>query len=150
MCDRVNQLYIVGGDGSHRAANDIFLEIQRRGLKVVVATVPKTIDNDIGVIDRSFGFYTAIEEAQKAIVSARVGRTAHLACRVIERGNTPLFLRDTSLSFSSFSLCVCVCVYLHVCVCLCACVRVRACVCVCVCMCGAKQRQAAHLMAWEL
>jgi 6-phosphofructokinase 1 len=34
--------------------------------------VPKTIDNDIGLIDRSFGFNTAVEEARKAVRSAKV------------------------------------------------------------------------------
>ncbi|KAL5975539.1 ATP-dependent 6-phosphofructokinase 3 [Asimina triloba] len=47
-------------------------EIQRRGLKVAVAGIPKTIDNDIPVIDRSFGFDTAVEEAQRAINAAHV------------------------------------------------------------------------------
>ncbi|GJY44431.1 ATP-dependent 6-phosphofructokinase 6-like protein [Tanacetum coccineum] len=39
-------------------------EVKRRGLKVVVAGIPKTIDNEIPVIDKSFGFDTAVEEAQ--------------------------------------------------------------------------------------
>ncbi|KAI6679576.1 hypothetical protein NL676_033457 [Syzygium grande] len=47
-------------------------EIKRRGLKVAVAGIPKTIDNDIPVIDRSFGFDTAVEEAQRAINAAHV------------------------------------------------------------------------------
>jgi 6-phosphofructokinase 1 len=38
----------------------------------VVAAVPKTIDNDVGLIDRSFGFHTSIEQAQRVIQSARV------------------------------------------------------------------------------
>jgi 6-phosphofructokinase 1 len=47
-------------------------EIRRRGLKVAVAGVPKTIDNDIAVIDKSFGFDSAVEEAQRAIDAAHV------------------------------------------------------------------------------
>ncbi|BBH08331.1 phosphofructokinase 3 [Prunus dulcis] len=53
-------------------ASVIYEEIKRRGLKVVVAGIPKTIDNDIPVIDRSFGFDTAVEEAQRAINAAHV------------------------------------------------------------------------------
>lgn len=34
--------------------------------------VPKTIDNDILLMDRTFGFDTAVEEAQKAIHSAYI------------------------------------------------------------------------------
>ncbi|URD90096.1 Phosphofructokinase [Musa troglodytarum] len=47
-------------------------EIRRRRLKVSVAGIPKTIDNDIAVIDKSFGFDTAVEEAQRAINAAHV------------------------------------------------------------------------------
>ena len=68
----VNQVYIIGGDGTHRAANALYLACRERKLKIAVAGVPKTIDNDIGVIDRSFGFNTAVAEARKAIQSAVV------------------------------------------------------------------------------
>jgi 6-phosphofructokinase 1 len=51
-------------------------EIRRRGLKVAVAGIPKTIDNDIPVIDKSFGFDTAVEEAQRAINAAHVEATS--------------------------------------------------------------------------
>ncbi|XP_047971762.1 ATP-dependent 6-phosphofructokinase 6-like [Salvia hispanica] len=50
----------------------VFQEIRKRGLKVAVAGIPKTIDNDIPVIDKSFGFDTAVEEAQRAINAAHV------------------------------------------------------------------------------
>jgi len=45
-------VYIVGGDGSHRAAADMYEYVKENKLKIVIAGVPKTIDNDIGVIDR--------------------------------------------------------------------------------------------------
>lgn len=47
-------------------------EVEKRGIKVAVAGIPKTIDNDIAVIDKSFGFDTAVEEAQRAINAAHV------------------------------------------------------------------------------
>ncbi|KAK8535284.1 hypothetical protein V6N13_081424 [Hibiscus sabdariffa] len=68
----INQVYIIGGDGTQKGAAVIFEEIRRRGLKVAVAGIPKTIDNDIPVIDKSFGFDTAVEEAQRAINAAHV------------------------------------------------------------------------------
>ncbi|KAJ9179265.1 hypothetical protein P3X46_011074 [Hevea brasiliensis] len=68
----INQVYIIGGDGTQRGASVIFEEIRRRGLKVAVVGIPKTIDNDIPVIDKSFGFDTAVEEAQRAINAAHV------------------------------------------------------------------------------
>ncbi|XP_020087795.1 ATP-dependent 6-phosphofructokinase 6-like [Ananas comosus] len=68
----INQVYVIGGDGTQKGASVIFEEIQRRGLKVSVVGIPKTIDNDIEVIDKSFGFDTAVEEAQRAINAAHV------------------------------------------------------------------------------
>ncbi|CAK7337374.1 unnamed protein product [Dovyalis caffra] len=76
----INQVYIIGGDGTQKGASVIFEEIRRRGLKVVVAGIPKTIDNDIPVIDKSFGFDTAVEEAQRAI------NAAHVEAESIENG----------------------------------------------------------------
>ncbi|KAG9452190.1 hypothetical protein H6P81_005094 [Aristolochia fimbriata] len=68
----INQVYIIGGDGTQKGAYAIYEEIERRKLPVAVAGIPKTIDNDIAVIDRSFGFDTAVEEAQRAINAAHV------------------------------------------------------------------------------
>ncbi|TKW16660.1 hypothetical protein SEVIR_5G313700v4 [Setaria viridis] len=68
----INQVYIIGGDGTQKGAYEIYKEIRKRGLQVAVAGIPKTIDNDIAVIDKSFGFDTAVEEAQRAINAAHV------------------------------------------------------------------------------
>ncbi|GAB2239797.1 hypothetical protein Droror1_Dr00020315 [Drosera rotundifolia] len=57
---------------TQKGAALIYEELRRRGLKVVVAGIPKTIDNDIPIIDKSFGFDTAVEEAQRAISAAHV------------------------------------------------------------------------------
>ncbi|KAA8544979.1 hypothetical protein F0562_019804 [Nyssa sinensis] len=67
-----NQVYIIGGDGAMRGAVKIFNEICHRKLNVAVAGIPKTVDNDIGIIDRSFGFQTAVEMAQQPINAAHV------------------------------------------------------------------------------
>ncbi|KAK9178468.1 hypothetical protein WN943_027659 [Citrus x changshan-huyou] len=68
----INQVYIIGGDGTQKGAALIYKEVEKRGLQVAVAGIPKTIDNDIAVIDKSFGFDTAVEEAQRAINAAHV------------------------------------------------------------------------------
>ncbi|GAV79484.1 PFK domain-containing protein, partial [Cephalotus follicularis] len=68
----INQVYIIGGDGTQKGAALISKEVEKRRLQVVVAGIPKTIDNDIAVIDKSFGFDTAVEEAQRAINAAHV------------------------------------------------------------------------------
>jgi len=70
--DRMNIgiLFAVGGDGTLRGAQAIAEEIQRRGVKISVIGIPKTIDNDISYVERSFGFETAVSEAVKAIDAA--------------------------------------------------------------------------------
>lgn len=76
----INQVYIIGGDGTQRGASVIYQEVRRRGLKTAVVGIPKTIDNDIPVIDKSFGFDTAVEEAQRAI------NAAHVEAESVENG----------------------------------------------------------------
>jgi 6-phosphofructokinase 1 len=67
---RVNILFTVGGDGTQRGSNAIFQEARRRGHALSVVGVPKTIDNDIPFVSRTFGFTTAVEEAVRVIQSA--------------------------------------------------------------------------------
>lgn len=55
-----------------RGAVEIFDEICRRKLQISVIGIPKTVDNDVGIIDRSFGFQTAVEMAQQAVHAAHV------------------------------------------------------------------------------
>jgi len=70
--DRMNigLLFAIGGDGTLRGARDIAEEVQKRGLKIGVVGIPKTIDNDISYVERSFGFETAVSGAVKAIDAA--------------------------------------------------------------------------------
>jgi 6-phosphofructokinase 1 len=66
------QVFIIGGDGTHRGVSALVEEFSRRNKPVVFVGIPKTIDNDVPIVDKSFGFDTAVEEAQRAIVSANV------------------------------------------------------------------------------
>ncbi len=68
-------LFVIGGDGTIRGAMQIAAEIERRGLALGVVGVPKTIDNDIHFIDRSFGFESAYSAAVEVIRAARVEAT---------------------------------------------------------------------------
>ncbi|MBF0278438.1 MAG: ATP-dependent 6-phosphofructokinase [SAR324 cluster bacterium] len=68
----LSMLFVLGGDGTFRAAQKIAEEVQNRKLKIAVIGVPKTIDNDISYVYHSFGFDTAVEEAAKAIQSAHI------------------------------------------------------------------------------
>ena len=66
----INVLFVIGGDGSLRGARDIVEECLKRKLKISVVGVPKTIDNDLQFVGRSFGFETAVAEASSVIRNA--------------------------------------------------------------------------------
>jgi 6-phosphofructokinase 1 len=66
----VEILFCVGGDGTQRGAHALHLEAQRRGYRLAVIGIPKTIDNDIQYVWRTFGFSSAVEEAAHVIDSA--------------------------------------------------------------------------------
>ena len=68
----INILFVIGGDGSLRCACSIAEECLRRGLKISVVGVPKTIDNDLQFVGRSFGFETAVAEATAVIRNAHI------------------------------------------------------------------------------
>jgi 6-phosphofructokinase 1 len=63
-------LFMIGGDGTLVAATKIADAILARGLKISVVGIPKTIDNDIHMVSRSFGFDTAVEVSTQAIKGA--------------------------------------------------------------------------------
>jgi 6-phosphofructokinase 1 len=63
-------LFMIGGDGTLQAATSIADTVLKRGLKISIVGVPKTIDNDIYMVSRSFGFDTAVDVSTRAIVSA--------------------------------------------------------------------------------
>jgi 6-phosphofructokinase 1 len=76
----VHILFTVGGDGTQRGAHDIFQEARKRGHALAVVGVPKTIDNDVAFVSRTFGFTSAVEEA------ARVLACAHTEARSVPGG----------------------------------------------------------------
>jgi 6-phosphofructokinase 1 len=66
----VNMLFVIGGDGTQRGGQAIDEEARKRGMKLVVVGVPKTIDNDMIYMDKSFGYETAVAAAVSAIDAA--------------------------------------------------------------------------------
>ncbi|HEU4678795.1 MAG TPA: ATP-dependent 6-phosphofructokinase [Terrimicrobiaceae bacterium] len=76
----VNVLFTIGGDGTQRGGVDLFQEAQRRGHPLAVVGVPKTIDNDVAFVSRTFGYVTAVEKA------AGVLDCAHTEARSVENG----------------------------------------------------------------
>ena len=55
----VNILFIVGGDGTQRGGNDLFQAARQRGHALAVIGIPKTVDNDVAFVSRTFGYLTA-------------------------------------------------------------------------------------------
>lgn len=75
MVDRLVELGIdglicIGGDGTLQGARVLVGEIARRDAPIAVIAIPKTIDNDLRWVERSFGFATGVEEAGRAIDAA--------------------------------------------------------------------------------
>ena len=66
----INVLFCIGGDGTLRGAHDIAQEVKKRHQPISVIGIPKTIDNDLNLIDRTFGFETAVLSATDVITSA--------------------------------------------------------------------------------
>jgi 6-phosphofructokinase 1 len=68
----VGALFLLGGVGTIRAASAIHQEAKRRKIKIAVVCIPKTVDNDIHFVTRTFGFGTAVEQALESIRCAHV------------------------------------------------------------------------------
>jgi 6-phosphofructokinase 1 len=71
-------LIVIGGDGSLRIA----AELMHKGIEV--AGVPKTIDNDLGGADVTFGFDTAVNTAMEAIDKLHTTAESHHRVIVLE------------------------------------------------------------------
>lgn len=65
----INQLFLIGGDGTLKGALAIAQEVEKKNLDISVVGIPKTIDNDISYIDKSFGFDTAVGKATEAVAA---------------------------------------------------------------------------------
>ena len=77
---KVDMLFVIGGDGTLKGAHAVAEEVEKRGLKISVIGIPKTIDNDINYVYKTFGFDTAVKEA------ARTLHCAHNEARGAENG----------------------------------------------------------------
>lgn len=70
VANNINILFTIGGDGTLKGANAIGEEVAKRGANISVVGIPKTIDNDIDIIDKSFGFETSFDIASPIIRDA--------------------------------------------------------------------------------
>jgi 6-phosphofructokinase 1 len=68
----INVLFMIGGDGTMKAAANIVKEVRARNSRIAIIGIPKTIDNDINFVGKSFGFDSAVEKATEAIACAHV------------------------------------------------------------------------------
>ncbi len=68
--EKVDILFTIGGDGTQRGALQIAAEARNRSYKLAVVGIPKTIDNDLMHVGRTFGFETAFSIARDAVTSA--------------------------------------------------------------------------------
>lgn len=72
----INILFCVGGDGTQKGALAIAQAADNSGYPLSVIGLPKTIDNDIGLVERTFGFETAVAVAGEVLQGAHVEATA--------------------------------------------------------------------------
>ena len=68
----INMLFTIGGDGTQHGTLDIAEEIDKRKLKSALVGIPKTVDNDFALLDRSFGFNTAVQKAVEVVTAAHM------------------------------------------------------------------------------
>ena len=76
----VNMLFTIGGDGTQRGGNELFQEAKTRGHALAVVGIPKTVDNDVAFVTRTFGYLTAVQEAAKVL------DRAHTEARSVQNG----------------------------------------------------------------
>lgn len=81
----ISMVFIVGGDGTACGTAKINTECIRRKLNIAICHVPKTVDRDIPLLDNTFGFDTAVEEAQRAINAAAIEAFSFPDCVSIGR-----------------------------------------------------------------
>ena len=73
----INILLTIGGDGTQRGSRDIAVEARKRGYPLAVVGIPKTIDNDIQYVRRTFGFATAVDAARSVLSCAHAEAKAY-------------------------------------------------------------------------
>ena len=80
IAQKIDILFTVGGDGTQRGGHALYQEAVKRGHPLAVVGIPKTIDNDVRYVSRTFGFGTAVDEAVRVIDSA------HTEARSVDNG----------------------------------------------------------------
>ena len=105
----INILFAIGGDGTLRGVQAISQEIAQRRLKIGVVGIPKTIDNDISYMQKSFGFETAVGESRAAIYGAHIEATGArngIGLVKLMGRNSGFIAANATLAFSEVNFCL--------------------------------------------
>ena len=78
MCDGIDGIVTIGGDGTFRGATDLSI----RGIPTI--GIPGTIDNDITASDYTIGFDTAMNTVIEVVDRLRDTCESHARCNVVE------------------------------------------------------------------
>ena len=82
---KVDMLFCIGGDGTQRGAYALYAACKKRGHALSVVGIPKTIDNDVRYVSRTFGYLTAIDEFRRVIDAAHTeARSVHNGISVVK------------------------------------------------------------------
>ena len=76
--NNVNMVFFIGGDGTHRGIKELSRILKEKKKKIVLVGIPKSIDNDMPIIDKSFGLESAIQESVRTIRAANVEANCNL------------------------------------------------------------------------
>ena len=76
--NNVNMVFFIGGDGTHRGIKELSEILKEKKKKIILVGIPKNIDNDIPIIDKSFGLESAIQESVRTIRAANVEANCNL------------------------------------------------------------------------
>lgn len=82
----VNILFTIGGDGTQKGGNELSQEARKRNHPLAVVGIPKTVDNDVPFVSRTFGYLTAVEEAANVLHRAHTeARSVHNSIALVKR-----------------------------------------------------------------
>jgi 6-phosphofructokinase 1 len=76
--NNINMVFFIGGDGTHRGIKELSRILKEKKKKIILVGIPKSIDNDMPIIDKSFGLESAIQESVRTIRAANVEANCNL------------------------------------------------------------------------
>jgi 6-phosphofructokinase 1 len=105
----VSMLFTIGGDGTLRGAHAIYQEVKKRGLAISVIGIPKTVDNDIAFVERTFGLETAFSVAAESIRSAHteaIGAPYGIGIVKVMGRNSGYIAANAALALAEVNFCL--------------------------------------------